>query len=132
MRGERRQSAGVLVGAAGRGEVTVVQFQRRVGQLAVYPAELFPSHLRASGTGVAAAFSRLGAAGGTFLLPLGIAHLGVGPSMLIGAAICAIGLFVTYIWAPETTGISLTRTSSLEQSPPPPVAPATGAVPAAS
>ena len=89
----------------------------------VYPAELFPSHLRASGTGVAAAFSRLGAAGGTFLLPLGIAHLGVGPSMLIGAAICAIGLFVTYIWAPETTGISLTRTSSLEQPPPPPVAP---------
>jgi putative MFS transporter len=90
----------------------------------VYPAELFPSQLRAQGTGVAAAFSRIGAAGGTFLLPLGITHLGIGPSVLIGAAISAIGLFVTYIWAPETTGISLTQTSSLKQPPPPPVAPA--------
>ena len=98
----------------------------------VYPAELFPSHLRAQGTGLAAAFSRIGAAGGTFLLPLGIAHIGLGPSVLIGAAICAIGLFVTYIWAPETTNISLTETSSIEPSPPPPATPATGAVPAPS
>jgi MFS transporter, putative metabolite transport protein len=86
----------------------------------VYPSELFPSHLRSSGIGVAAAFSRLGAASGTFLLPLGIAHLGIGPSMLIGAVICAIGLVVTYLWAPETTGISLTRTCRVEQQPPPP------------
>jgi hypothetical protein len=49
--------------------------------------------------------------------------------MLIGAVICAIGLAATYAWAPETTGISLTHTSDVEQSPPtvPP-----GAVPAAS
>jgi putative MFS transporter len=86
----------------------------------VYPSELFPSQLRSSGIGVAAAFSRLGAASGTFLLPLGIAHIGIGPSLLIGAAICAIGLVVTYLWAPETTGISLTRTCSVEQQPPPP------------
>jgi putative MFS transporter len=84
----------------------------------VYPSELFPSELRASGIGVAAAFSRIGAAGGTFLLPLGIIHFGIGPSVLVGAALCAIGLFVTYIWAPETTGISLTRTSSLEAAAP--------------
>ena len=58
--------------------------------------------------------ARIGAASGTFLLPLGIAHFGIGPSMVIGAALCALGLFVTYIWAPETTGISLTRTASLE------------------
>jgi hypothetical protein len=51
--------------------------------------------------------------------------------VLIAAAISGIGLVVTYAWAPETTNISLTRTSSLEQ-PPPPVAPATGAVPAPS
>jgi hypothetical protein len=38
--------------------------------------------------------------------------------VLVGAALCAIGLFVTYIWAPETTGISLTRTSSLEAAAP--------------
>jgi putative MFS transporter len=98
----------------------------------VYPAELFPSQLRASGTGVAAAFSRIGAAGGTFLLPIGIAHLGIGPSVLIGAAICAIGLVVTYLWAPETTNVSLTQSSTLVQPPPPPVTPATGAIPAPS
>jgi hypothetical protein len=72
------------------------------------------SYLRAQGTGFAAAFSRIGAAGGTFLLPLGIAHIGLGPSVLIGAVICAIGLAVTYLWAPETTDVSLTRTSSVE------------------
>jgi putative MFS transporter len=94
----------------------------------VYPSELFPSELRASGIGVAAAFSRIGAAGGTFLLPLGITHIGIGPSVLIGAAVCAIGLIVTYVWAPETTGISLTKTSSLEQTP----APIAGVLPASS
>jgi putative MFS transporter len=80
----------------------------------IYPAEIFPSQLRATGTGVAAAFSRLGAAGGTFLLPIGIAHLGVGPSVMIGAGIAAVGLFVTYIWAPETNGISLTEAAQVQ------------------
>jgi putative MFS transporter len=98
----------------------------------VYPAEIFPSHLRAQGTGFAAAFSRIGAAGGTFLLPIGIAHWGVGPSVLIGALLSAIGLAVTYLWAPETANISLTKTSAVEELPPPPATPATGAVPATS
>jgi putative MFS transporter len=78
----------------------------------VYPAEIFPSELRGSGTGFAAAMSRVGAAGGTFLLPVGIAHLGVGPTVLIAAVICAIGLIVTYLWAPETTELSLTKSEN--------------------
>jgi MFS transporter, putative metabolite transport protein len=53
--------------------------------------------------------SRIGAAGGTFLLPLGIAALGIGTSVLIGAAICLAGLIVTHLWAPETTALSLTK-----------------------
>ncbi len=77
----------------------------------VYPAEVFPSELRGSGTGMAAATSRVGAAGGTFLLPLAIDHLGIGTSMVISAAVCAVGLAVTYAWAPETTDRSLTETS---------------------
>jgi putative MFS transporter len=76
----------------------------------VYPAEVFPSELRGSGTGLAAATSRVGAAGGTFLLPVGIAHLGIGTSMVISAAVCAVGLVVTYAWAPETTDMTLTET----------------------
>src|SRR5215831_2134915 len=80
----------------------------------VYPAEIFPSHLRAQGTGFAAAFSRLGAASGTFLLPIGIAHWGIGPSVLVGAVLSAIGLGVTYAWAPETANISLTKSSHVK------------------
>jgi MFS transporter, putative metabolite transport protein len=76
----------------------------------VYPAEVFPSELRGSGTGLAAATSRIGAAGGTFLLPVSIAHLGIGTSMVISAAVCAVGLAVTYAWAPETTDQTLTAT----------------------
>jgi putative MFS transporter len=75
----------------------------------VYPAELFPSELRGSGAGFASAVSRVGAAGGTFLLPIGIAHWGVGPSVLVGAGICVVGLVATYLWAPETTNLSLTK-----------------------
>jgi putative MFS transporter len=78
----------------------------------VYPAEVFPSELRGSGTGLAAATSRIGAAGGTFLLPVAIDHLGIGTSMVIAAAVCAVGLAVTYAWAPETTDRSLTDTSA--------------------
>jgi hypothetical protein len=57
---------------------------------------------------------------------------GVGPSVLIGAVISAIGLLVTYLWAPETANISLTKSSSVKQASPPPPTPATGAVPAPS
>lgn len=78
----------------------------------VYPAEIFPSELRARGTGFAASFSRIGAAAGTFLLPVGTATIGIGPSVLIGAAICVAGLVVTHLWAPETKGLSLTRTAA--------------------
>jgi hypothetical protein len=43
------------------------------------------------------AFRRIGAASGTFLLPLGITHFGIGPSVLVGApcarlAICDLHL----------------------------------------
>jgi MFS transporter, putative metabolite transport protein len=70
----------------------------------VYPNELFPTHLRTTGVGVAAAASRIGAAIGTFLLPIGLDTIGVGPSMLVGAAFCAVGALVCHRWAPETAG----------------------------
>jgi putative MFS transporter len=75
----------------------------------VYPPEIFPSELRSTGVGFAAAMSRIGAAGGTFLLPLGVSEFGIGTSVLIGAAICLVGLIVTHLWAPETTSLSLTK-----------------------
>ncbi|WP_445183460.1 MFS transporter [Pseudonocardia sp. Cha107L01] len=78
---------------------------------AVYPIEVFPTDVRSSGVGIASAFSRIGAAIGTFLLPVGISSIGIGASMVIGAAICALGAVVSHALAPETTGMTLTRAS---------------------
>ncbi|WP_375432585.1 MFS transporter [uncultured Friedmanniella sp.] len=78
---------------------------------AVYPIEILPTEVRSSGVGVSAAFSRVAAAAGTFLLPLGITSLGTGPCMLIAAAVCVVGGVVSQVMAPETTGRALHETS---------------------
>ena len=82
---------------------------------AVYPTEVFPTELRSTGVGVSTAFSRIGAAAGTFLLPVGIETIGIGPCMLIAAALCVLGGAVSQVMAPETTGLSLTRTATLRR-----------------
>ena len=62
-------------------------------------------------SGSASAASRVGAAIGTWLLPVGLASLGVGPCMVIGAVICVAGALVSQFMAPETTGRTLTETA---------------------
>jgi putative MFS transporter len=84
---------------------------------AVYPIEVFPTDVRSTGVGIASAFSRIGAAIGTFLLPVGISTIGIGASMVIGAALCAVGALVSQTLAPETTGLTLTRTASVTGEP---------------
>jgi MFS transporter, putative metabolite transport protein len=86
---------------------------------AVYPIEVFPTDVRSSGVGIGSAASRIGAAIGTFLLPVGLDTIGVAACMLIGAAICVIGGVVSQRLAPETTGHTLTRTSSVTAAPSP-------------
>lgn len=81
---------------------------------AIYPNELFPTELRGSGAGVGSAASRVGAAVGTFLLPIGIAHFGVGPCMLVGALVLAGGAIASHAWAPETSGLVLTKASGAQ------------------
>lgn len=72
-----------------------------------YTPELFPTKLRASGVGLVVATSRLGGAGGTFILPIlmekygtHIALAGCVASLLLGGIIC-------HIWAPETSSIAI-------------------------
>lgn len=77
----------------------------------VYPAELFPTEIRATGVGFAAAMSRIGAAIGTFLLPVSMSSLGTSPTMLIGAAVLVVGLVVSMMLAPDTRDLSLTEAS---------------------
>jgi putative MFS transporter len=78
----------------------------------VYPGEIFPTEVRGLGTGFAAAVSRIGAAAGTFLIPTSLEQLGAGPTMLIAAAIAAIGAAVSQVLAPETKGLNLSDTSA--------------------
>ncbi|MDL2266912.1 MFS transporter [Desulfovibrio sp. OttesenSCG-928-G15] len=68
-----------------------------------YPPELFPTELRASGVGLTIAISRIGAAGGTFLLPIVSEQFGVYASLggCIGALL--LGGVVCQLWAPETS-----------------------------
>lgn len=83
----------------------------------IYPNELFPTEIRATAVGVAVGFSRIGAAVGTFLVPIGIATVGVGWVLGIFALITVAAFFVCLAWAPETKGRSLAETSSIQAIP---------------
>jgi MFS transporter, putative metabolite transport protein len=73
----------------------------------IYPAELFPTAIRATAIGFAAAVSRTGAFLGTFALPVFLAHYGITAVVVAAAALSVAGLGVSIRWAPETKGISL-------------------------
>jgi MFS transporter, putative metabolite transport protein len=62
---------------------------------------------------VATSISRVGAAIGTFLLPMSLSHLGIGMTMLIGAGITLVGCLVSVAWAEETRGRTLAETSAV-------------------
>ncbi|WP_433855434.1 MFS transporter [Streptomyces kronopolitis] len=74
---------------------------------AVYPSEVFPTEIRATGIGFAAAVSRVGAAVGTFLVPMGMAAWGVSAVMLLGCTLSLVGALVSVTWAPETGSLEL-------------------------
>ncbi|MDQ1023667.1 putative MFS transporter [Streptomyces umbrinus] len=78
----------------------------------VYPSELFPTDLRATGVGIATAMSRVGSASSTFLLPIAAEDLGVRGTLGIAVAITLVGLVVSYFLAPETKDLGLTEASS--------------------
>ncbi|MBL8925213.1 MAG: MFS transporter [Pseudonocardia sp.] len=72
-----------------------------------------PTEIRGVGTGFAAAVSRVGAGLGTFLLPVLIEAIGIGPTMLIAAVIAALGALLSHWLAPETRGLTLTEAAAL-------------------
>ena len=78
----------------------------------LYPTEVFPTEIRGAGVGFATATSRIGAAAGTFLLPIAMERLGTPPTMLIAAAICVAGGIVSHLLAPETKGLALGEASA--------------------
>ncbi|QSE92632.1 MFS transporter [Rhodococcus pseudokoreensis] len=81
----------------------------------VYPNELFPTEVRGSAVGLASSLSRIGAAIGTFLVPLSLTSLGIGVTMLIAAGVTLFGAVISQMWAPETRGLSLSESAGLGQ-----------------
>ncbi len=81
----------------------------------VYPNELFPTELRATGMGLATALSRLGAAAGTFVLPSTIEAFGGSGALVIAGGIGVVGLVVSWFMAPETRHLSLSEASARPQ-----------------
>ncbi|MCP3427188.1 MFS transporter [Rothia sp. AR01] len=79
----------------------------------IYPNELFPTEIRATAVGVAVGFSRIGAATGTYLVPVGIATIGINGTLGVFAIVTVVALVICYAWAPETRGRSLAETSSI-------------------
>ena len=68
-----------------------------------YPPELFDDRVRGTGVGIVIAFSRIGAALGTFLLPILMESIGATGTLSVCAAILIVGGVVCQIMAPETS-----------------------------
>jgi MFS transporter, putative metabolite transport protein len=83
----------------------------------IYPNELFPTEIRGSAVGLASSLSRIGAAVGTYLVPLSLAGLGIGTTMIIGAVVTLVGGAVSWAWAPETRGLTLAESAALAGAP---------------
>ncbi|MBK0097310.1 MFS transporter [Erwinia sp. S63] len=81
----------------------------------VYPNEIFPTEIRAGAVGIGTSMSRIGAAVGTYLVPISLQTIGIGYTMYIAAGITFIGLIVSWFLAPETASRNLDDAASLEE-----------------
>lgn len=76
--------------------------------------EVFPTAIRATGAGFAAAFAKAGAVLGTFVLPILQQSWGVPLLLMALAAVCLTGAVITYLFRIETAGQSLETIQRLE------------------
>ncbi len=68
-----------------------------------YPTELFDIKIRGTGVGTRITISRIGAAAGTFLLPILTHNGGANLAMLVCGGVLLFSFIVCLIWAPETS-----------------------------
>ena len=80
----------------------------------VYPNELFPTEIRAKAVGIGTSFSRIGAAAGTYLVPISLDTLGIADTMYAAAAVTLIGLVTAWLLAPETGSLNLADAAALK------------------
>lgn len=74
-----------------------------------YPTELFDIKIRGTGVGTCITISRIGAAAGTFLLPILTHNGGANLAMLVCGAVLLFSFIVCLIWAPETSSKFMTN-----------------------
>jgi MFS family permease len=79
------------------------------------PAEVFPTHLRATGHGFASACGKVGAAVGIFLLPVLTAYIGLNATLTFLGITCLLGFLVTKVFGFETKGKSLDELGKVEK-----------------
>ena len=76
-------------------------------------AEVFPTHLRATGAGLAASAAKLGAVVGIITLPVMLGSLGLATTMYVIAGASALGMIVTMTFRFETAGRDLREINTL-------------------
>lgn len=79
----------------------------------VYPNELFPTEIRAFAVGIGTSLSRVGAAIGTYLVPVSLQTLGISNTMYVAALVTFIGLMAAWAMAPETRSLNLRDAAAL-------------------
>lgn len=79
----------------------------------LYPNELFPTEIRATAVGLGTSVSRIGAAVGTYLVPIALSDLGIANTMIIAAGICWLGGIATWLLAPNIDALTLSEAASL-------------------
>ncbi len=73
----------------------------------VYPTELFPTSIRATGAGLATSVSRIGSILGVLVFPNFVATWGTNAALCFFAAVGLCGLIICVLLAPETKNKSL-------------------------
>jgi putative MFS transporter len=79
--------------------------------LFLYSAELYPTRLRALGTGCGSAWLRLGSSSGPLIVGFVVADYGVRYVFAVFAAVLVLGALITYLFAIETKGKALEQLS---------------------
>lgn len=79
----------------------------------VYPNELFPTEIRTFAVGIGTSLSRIGAAVGTYFVPISLNTFGIAPTMYVAAIVTLVGLLFALALAPETRSLNLQQAASL-------------------
>ena len=74
----------------------------------IYPAEIFPTEVRTTSSGISAGAGKLGAFAGAYLFPdMLAASMGLRGAMIVSGVVAAVGLLLTIAVLPEPKGKSL-------------------------